>query len=118
MLERSFHNGAMNFRDKVLSLDFFLIFLVSLLGVISIFAMYSTEQGKFGYYTQSHLYRLLFFFIIFIVASFLKIQFWLKSAYFFYFITLILLFSVDFFGISASGSQRWINLFFINLQPS
>ena len=86
--------------------------------MISIFAMYSTEQGKFGYYTQSHLYRLLFFFIIFIVASFLKIQFWLKSAYFFYFITLILLFSVDFFGISASGSQRWINLFFINLQPS
>ena len=118
MLERNFHNGAINFRDKVLSLDFFLIFLVFLLGVISIFVMYSTEQGQFGYYTQSHLYRLLFFFTIFIAASFFKIQFWFKTAYFFYFITLILLFSVDFFGISASGSQRWINLFFINLQPS
>ena len=31
---------------------------------------------------------------------------------------LILLFGVDFFGITASGSKRWINLFIINLQPS
>tara|TARA_Y100000590_G_scaffold320575_1_gene362937 strand:- start:761 stop:1627 length:867 start_codon:yes stop_codon:yes gene_type:complete len=31
---------------------------------------------------------------------------------------LILLFYVDFFGITASGSKRWINLFFFNLQPS
>ena len=38
--------------------------------------------------------------------------------YFFYLIILILLFGVDSFGIVASGSKRWINLFFINLQPS
>ena len=31
---------------------------------------------------------------------------------------LILLLGVDFFGVVASGSKRWINLFFINLQPS
>ena len=45
-------------------------------------------------------------------------QFWYKSAYLFYFIILILLFAVDFFGVTASGSKRWISLFFINLQPS
>ena len=28
------------------------------------------------------------------------------------------MFAVDFFGVTASGSKRWINLFFINLQPS
>ena len=80
--------------------------------------MYSSEQGKLGYYTQSHLYRFFIFFIVFIIVSFFRIQFWFKSAYLFYFIILILLFAVDFFGISASGSKRWINLFFINLQPS
>ena len=31
---------------------------------------------------------------------------------------LILLFAVDLFGVTASGSKRWINLFFFNLQPS
>ena len=33
-------------------------------------------------------------------------------------IVLILLFGVDLFGVTASGSKRWISLFFINLQPS
>ena len=33
-------------------------------------------------------------------------------------IVLLLLLSVEFYGVTASGSKRWINLFFINLQPS
>ena len=118
MIKQHFHRSNLNFRDKIFALDFFLIFLILLLGVISFFAMYSTEQGKFGYYTQSHIYRFFIFFIIFIMFSFFRIQFWFKSAYLFYFAILILLFAVYFFGITASGSKRWINLFIINLQPS
>ena len=113
-----FQSGNKNLKDKILSLDFKLIFLVLLLGVISFFAMYSTERGNFSYYTQSHIYRFSIFFLIFITFSFLEINFWHKSAYLFYFIVLILLVGVDFFGIVASGSRRWINLFFFNLQPS
>ena len=48
----------------------------------------------------------------------MRIQIWFKSAYIFYFAVLILLFAVDLFGVTSSGSKRWINLFFINLQPS
>ena len=118
MKRQHLHKGILTFRDKIIALDFLLIFLILLLGVISFFAMYSSEQGKFGYYTQSHIYRFSFFFIIFIIASFFRIHFWFKSAYLFYFKTLILLLAVDFFGVTASGSKRWISLFFINLQPS
>jgi len=118
MVGNIFHKGSSSAKDKILALDFSLIFLILLLGVISIFAMYSTEQGKFGYYTQSHLYRFCVFFFIFLIISFFRIQFWFKSAYLFYFAILILLFAVDFFGVTASGSKRWINLLFINLQPS
>ena len=118
MMKQHFYKGNMSFRDKIIALDFVLIFFILLLGVISFFAMYSTEQGKFGYYTQSHVYRFFIFFLVFLVISFFSIQFWLRSSYIFYLIILILLFSVDFFGIAASGSKRWINLFFINLQPS
>ena len=118
MVETYFQRGNPNFRDKILSLDFLLIFLVLLLGIISIFAMYSSERGNFSYHTQSHLYRFSVFFLFFIVISFFKIEFWYKFAYLFYFIVLILLFGVDLFGVTASGSKRWISLFFINLQPS
>ena len=118
MIKNYFHRGNLKFSDKILAFDFFLLFLVLSLGVISIFAMYSSERGSLSYYTQSHLYRFGIFFLLFIIISFFKIQFLHKSAYIFYFIVLILLFVVDTFGISASGSKRWINLFFINLQPS
>ena len=118
MTNKYFYHGNQGFKDKLLSLDYILIFCVLLLGLISFFAMYSSEQGKVGYYTQSHIYRFFSFFIIFIMISFLSLNFWLKSSYIFYFLILFLLLAVDFFGITASGSKRWINLFFINLQPS
>ena len=108
----------LSIRDKILSLDLILFFSVLTLGIISFFAMYSTEQGKFDYYTKSHVYRFCAFFILFLGISFFKIQFWYKSAYIFYVSVLLLLIGVDLYGITASGSKRWINLYFINLQPS
>ena len=118
MKRQLFEKGNLSFRDKIFVLDWYLIFLILLLGTVSLFAMYSSEQGKFGYYTQSHLYRFSLFFILFLTISFFRIEFWFKSAYLFYIVTLILLIAVYFYGVTASGSKRWINLFFINLQPS
>ena len=118
-MERNyFQQSNLSIKDKVLSLDFKLIFLVLLLGIISFFAMYSTERGNFDYYTKNHIYRFFTFFIIFIFIAFINIQLWYKSAYLFYFAILVLLIGVNFFGITSSGSTRWIKLFFINLQPS
>ncbi len=118
MIKNYFHKKNMSYVDKIFAFDFYLIFLVLLLGIISFFAMYSSERGTFSYHTQSHLYRFSVFFLLFILISFLNIKLIYKFAYIFYIIVLILLLGVDFFGITASGSKRWINLFFINLQPS
>ena len=74
MIQRHFHKSNLRFTDKIIALDFLLIFLILILGIISFFAMYSSEQGKVGYYTLSHIYRFSVFFIIFIMLSFFKIQ--------------------------------------------
>ena len=118
MLREHFHQGNLSFKDKLLSFDFLLLFLVLTLGIISFFAMYSSEQGNFDYYTKSHIYRFCIFFILFIIISFVNIRVWYKVSYLYYLFILILLFAVDFFGVTASGSKRWISLFVINLQPS
>jgi len=118
MIRSHFYRENISFKDKLFALDFKLIFLILILGIISFFAMYSTERGNFNYYTQSHVYRFCLFFSVFIGLSFLQVRFWHKSAYIFYFIALVLLLLVDIFGVTASGSKRWINLFFFNLQPS
>ena len=118
MISNYFQRNNMNFRDKIFLLDYQLIFLILLLGIISFFTMYSTERGNFDYYTKSHVHRFCIFFLFFIILSFINIQFWNKFAYPFYFFLLILLIGVDFFGVTASGSKRWISFIIFNLQPS
>jgi len=111
-------NQNLNLKEKFFNLDFTFIFLIIALGTISVFAMYSTERGNFNYYTKSHLFRFVIFFIIFITSSLLSIKFWHRLSYLFYFFVLLLLLGVQFFGITASGSTRWISLLVFNLQPS
>ena len=55
---------------------------------------------------------------MFLVLSFVRISTWYRHAYVFYLIALFLLILVIFFGLTASGSKRWINLYFLNFQPS
>ena len=104
--------------EKLKSVDYFLILIIILIGAISVFAIYSTERGEFSFYTKNHLIRLLVFFGMFLVLSFVRITFWYKNAYFFYSICVSLLFITLFFGLMASGSRRWLDLYFLNLQPS
>ena len=118
MLTERITSRNYNFFDKIKSIDYFLILIIILIGIISVFAIYSTEGGNFSYYTKNHLIRLSAFFLMFIGISFVRISTWYKYAYIFYFIGIILLIFVLFFGITSSGSKRWINLYFLNLQPS
>jgi len=118
MLTERFHTSKYSFFDKLLAIDYFLIFIVIVIGAISVFAIHSTEGGEFSYYTKNHLIRLVAFFVMFLFLSFIKITFWYRKAYIFYLICLILLILVVLFGITASGSKRWVNLYFLNLQPS
>tara|TARA_X000001036_G_scaffold139893_1_gene132670 strand:- start:396 stop:1406 length:1011 start_codon:yes stop_codon:yes gene_type:complete len=80
--------------------------------------MYSTDGGQILYHTKSHFIKLLIFFPLMIVISLFNIKFWHTTSYFFYFIIILLLIWVSLYGLTASGSQRWINLYFIVLQPS
>ena len=80
--------------------------------------MFSTDGGEFLYHTKSHLIRFVVFFILMLILSFLSLRFWHSTAYLFYIIVLGFLIWASLYGITASGSQRWINLYFINLQPS
>ena len=109
---------SMSFREKVYSLDYTLVFSILTLGIISMFAMYSTDGGEFEYHTKSHILRFGVFFTIFFVVSFFQIRFWYKTSTLFYLSIFLLLLAVKYFGLTSSGSQRWLNLYFMNLQPS
>jgi len=118
MLTERLQTSRYSFFEKLMSIDFFLILIVLSIGAISVFAIYSTEGGNFSYYTKNHLIRLLAFFLLFLVFSFIRITTWYRNAYFFYIFCIFLLVVVLFFGLTASGSKRWLDLYFLNLQPS
>ena len=118
ILSTSLNSTSYSFIDKLKAVDYFLILIVAIIGSMSVFSIYSTESGNFSFYTKNHLTRFLVFFSMFLVLSFVRVSFWYRQAYIFYIIGILLLLLVIFFGISASGSKRWINFFIMNLQPS
>ena len=111
-------NSELTFLQKVKSLDYILVFSIILLSLISLMVMYSTDGGEILYHTKSHFLKLLIFFSLMLVISFFNIKIWHITSYFIYFILLLLLIWVSIYGIKVSGSQRWINLYIIVLQPS
>ena len=111
-------NSQITFFQKLKNFDYVLLSCILLLGLISALSMYSTDGGEILFHSKSHLLKFIIFFTMMIFLSFLNIKFWHYFAYVFYVVTLFLLFWAALYGIKASGSQRWINLYFINVQPS
>ena len=111
-------SNQLTFFQKIKSIDYILLLCVLVIGVISGFAMYISDGGELLYHTKSHLIRFSVFFLMMFFLSFINIKTWHKTGYLFYAIVLILLVWASLYGITVSGSQRWINLYFINFQPS
>ena len=117
MIKNNFSHGLTLFQ-KIRNYDFVLLMSIFILGVISIFTMYSTDGGEILFHTKSHFIKFLIFFPMMIVLSFINIKYWHAGSYLFYVIILGLLIWVSLYGVKASGSKRWIDLYFLNLQPS
>ena len=114
---RSIH-ASLSFRDKLFSIDYVLVIAIFILGLVSILAMYSTDGGEFKYHTNSHILRFFVFFGIFLFISFIQIRFWHSQSYLIYIMFFLLLLGVKYFGLTSSGTKRWLDLYFMNLQPS
>ena len=104
--------------QKIKNLDYILLISVILLSVLSVFVMYSTDGGEILFHTKNHFVKLAVFFPLMILVAFCNIKFWHNFSYIIYLIIIILLIYVSFFGIKASGSQRWMDVYFFVLQPS
>ena len=98
--------SSLSFKDKLFSIDYVLIVSILILGVVSMFAMYSTDGGEFKYHTKSHILRFSVFFLMFFILSFIQIRFWHSTSYiiyfcFFYFISWSEIFWTNFIRFSA-----------------
>ena len=111
-------SNKFGFFQKFRNFDYILLACILLLGFISLATMYSTDGGNILFHTKSHFIKLVVFTIMMLIFSFINIKFWFSIGYLSYLIVIALLIWTYFFGIKSSGSQRWMDLYFINLQPS
>ena len=103
---------------KLLYINYILLLLLSLVFIIGLFLLYSAAGGSMEPWASKQLIRFIISIGIFGIVSIINIRFWLGSAYYIYFLSLILLVLVYFIGNTGMGAQRWLNLGFFNLQPS
>ena len=118
MFSQSSYTDKITLFQKIRSLDYLLLSCILLIGIISSFSMYSTDGGELLYHSKSHIIRFVVFFVMMIFLSFINIKFWHSIGYTFYILILGFLLLASLYGVTASGSQRWISLYFINIQPS
>ena len=71
--------------EKFQKLDRSLIYMILVLGLISILSLYSIDKGQGTIYLK-HLVRFIFAFLILITVAFTHVNFWYRYAYHFYFL--------------------------------
>ena len=80
--------------------------------------LYSAAGGDWNPYASSHLIRFGVFFVMALVMALFPKELVKFGAYPLYVAVLILLLAVEAIGFVGGGSQRWLNLGFMQLQPS
>lgn len=116
--ETSIKNQRMTISEKFANISFSYVLYIVALAVIGIGMLYSAANGSWSPWALNHLIRFFMGFAIMIILAMVDVKFILRYAYHLYFATLALLVIVEVMGHVGMGAQRWINLGFINLQPS
>ena len=64
MFSSNINVSKLSLTDKIFSMDYILLETILIIGIISCFAMYSTDRGLVDYYTISHISRFGIFFSV------------------------------------------------------
>jgi rod shape determining protein RodA len=92
--------------------------IAALLGGVGVLALYSAAGGVMEPYAMSHLLRLVAGVAVMLVIAQMPSRLWLLLAIPTYVVALAMLAAVPWLGTAISGSQRWLSLGSVTLQPA
>jgi len=102
---------------RIFRLHRLLIVLTALTACIGFAILYSAADGNWQPWAGRQLTRFVMGFCLMIAVGLIDVRFWWRLAYPIFVLSLLLVVAVEAIGVGQS-SQRWINLGFMNLQPS
>ena len=103
---------------QLAQLPWAIIGLVTLLGLFDLLVLYSAAGGHAQPWAISQGVRFFAFLAMAIALSRVPESFWAMGAFPVYILIVAMLVGVELLGAVAGGSQRWLDLGFIRLQPS
>lgn len=94
------------------------ILLLLVMASFGFVVLYSAAGGSLTPWAGLHITRFLVFLAMAIILSRLNENFWKTIAFPVYIVVVIMLLGVELIGAVGGGSQRWLNLGLIRIQPS
>lgn len=117
-LSTHLNRTEMSWRDKIWQINWSLIAVLTAIASVGFLTLYSAAQGSLEPWALKQMVRFGIGIGIMITVALIDIRFWMRHAYALYLISVVLLVAVDIRGTIGMGAQRWIDLGFIQLQPS
>ncbi|MEK9661511.1 MAG: FtsW/RodA/SpoVE family cell cycle protein, partial [Alphaproteobacteria bacterium] len=114
----TFGTAEITLRHKLLHLNWGLLLLITATASIGFAMLYSAANGDLDPWASRQMVRFGLGVFLMLVAALIDIRFWLRMSYAIYGVSLALLVAVEVAGSIGMGAQRWIDLGFIQLQPS
>ena len=118
MREDSLNPPSFTIGQKLLNIHWFFVLLVAAVAAVGIAMLYSAANGNLQPWASRQAVRFGFGVMVMLTVALIDIRIWLKFAYAFYALSLVLLVMVEVMGFIGMGAQRWIDLGYFNLQPS
>lgn len=116
--ETGFRNQTPSLKEKFQNISFSFVMMLLILATIGVVMLYSAANGSWSPWALNQLIRFGMGLAVMIVLALVDVRLFMRYAYLFYFVSLILLIVVEVSGYVGMGAQRWINLGFMKLQPS
>ncbi len=113
-----FSRSDMTIPDRLMRLNWGLIWLLVLLASIGFVMLYSAANGSFDPWARTQMIRFVPALGAMFLVALIDLRFWLRYAYLVYLVGLILLILVEVMGVISGGAQRWLDIGFMRLQPS
>jgi len=112
------HNTNMSALEKLRHFNWGLLLLISATAAIGFAMLYSAGNGKADPWMTRQAFRFAGGFVALVLVALVDFRFWLRHAYPLYGLAFLLLIYVEVAGHIGMGAQRWINIGFVQLQPS
>ncbi len=113
--QNNFYNSVFT---KIQSISYSLLGLIAILFLVGLAALYSISDGDFNSWPIKHSQRFILGLIIFFIVILLDLRIIFGYAYVIFFLSIVTLAIIPFFGIESNGATRWISIAGISLQPS